>query len=46
MSLSVSRLSLTLRLALLYAGSTLAVIVIGYWIGAAVETHFEEQDRA
>ncbi|MCA1974566.1 MAG: heavy metal sensor histidine kinase [Caenispirillum sp.] len=37
--------SITFRLALLFStASTIVLMVIGYWIGAAVETHFEEQD--
>ena len=37
--------SITFRLTLFFStASTVVLIVIGYWIGAAVETHFEEQD--
>jgi two-component system heavy metal sensor histidine kinase CusS len=39
------RHSLTLRLTLLFAiASTTVLLVLGYLIGYAVETHFEEQD--
>lgn len=37
--------SITFRLTLFFStASTLVLMVIGYWVGAAVETHFEEQD--
>lgn len=37
--------SITLRLALFFSSaSTIVLLAIGYWIGAMVETHFEEQD--
>lgn len=37
--------SITLRLALFFSSaSTVVLLAIGYWIGAMVETHFEEQD--
>lgn len=37
--------SITFRLTLFFStASTLVLLVIGYWVGAAVEMHFEEQD--
>lgn len=37
--------SITFRLTLFFStASTLVLMVIGYWVGAAVESHFEEQD--
>lgn len=37
--------SITFRLTLFFStASTLVLMVIGYWVGVAVETHFEEQD--
>lgn len=41
----ISPKSITLRLALFFSSaSTVVLLAIGYWIGAMVETHFEEQD--
>jgi two-component system heavy metal sensor histidine kinase CusS len=41
------RISLTLRLTLLFAAaSTMVLLILGYIIGAAVEQHFVEQDLA
>lgn len=38
--------SITFRLTLFFStASTLVLMMIGYWVGVAVETHFEEQDR-
>jgi two-component system heavy metal sensor histidine kinase CusS len=38
--------SITFRLTLFFStASTVVLIVIGYWVGVAVEMHFEEQDR-
>ena len=38
--------SITFRLTLFFStASTLVLLAIGYWVGAAVEMHFEEQDR-
>jgi two-component system heavy metal sensor histidine kinase CusS len=37
--------SITFRLTLFFStASILVLMMIGYWVGAAVETHFEEQD--
>lgn len=37
--------SITFRLTLFFStASTIVLMAIGYWVGAAVETHFEEQD--
>lgn len=37
--------SITFRLTLFFSiASTLVLLAIGYWVGAAVEMHFEEQD--
>lgn len=37
--------SITFRLTLFFStASTIVLMVIGYWVGSAVETHFEEQD--
>lgn len=39
------RLSITFRLTLYFSiASSLVLLVIGYWVGAAVERHFVEQD--
>lgn len=38
--------SITFRLTLFFStASTLVLLAIGYWVGVAVEIHFEEQDR-